>query len=99
MLARLGAREWPGNVRELRNEIARLCVLSPGDLDDPAQVSEQDLALSPHAPDRLVTLADLERDAILRAMRATNGDKNEAARLLGISRAKIYQRLKDWGVP
>ncbi len=98
VLAKLGARVWPGNVRELRNEIARLCVLSAGDLQDPGLVSEGDLALSPHAPDQLVTLADLERDAILRALRASNGDKNEAARRLGISRAKIYQRLKDWGI-
>ncbi|HTF90516.1 MAG TPA: sigma 54-interacting transcriptional regulator, partial [Planctomycetota bacterium] len=94
----LCARPWPGNVRELRNEIERLCLLSTGDLDDPALVSQPDLALSPHAPDQLVTLADLERDAILRALRTANGDKNEAARMLGISRAKIYQRLKEWGV-
>ncbi|MBK8179072.1 MAG: sigma 54-interacting transcriptional regulator [Planctomycetes bacterium] len=98
VLSRLAARPWPGNVRELRNEVARLCLLSPGDLLDPDRVSEPELALSPHAPDQLLTLADLERDAILRALRATGGDKNEAARRLGISRAKIYQRLKEWGV-
>lgn len=97
VLARLSARAWAGNVRELRNEVARLCVLCSGDLDDPLQVSQPDLALTPQAPDRLVTLEELERDAILRALRLTGGDKNEAARRLGISRAKIYQRLKDWG--
>ena len=97
LLARLSSRPWAGNVRELRNEVARLCVLCAGDLDDPELVSQPDLALTPLAPDRLVTLEELERDAILRALRITDGDKNEAARRLGISRAKIYQRLKDWG--
>lgn len=97
VMAKLCARAWPGNVRELRNEVARLCVLSPGDIDDASLVSQQDVALSALAPNQLVTLADLERDAILRALRAADGDKNVAARTLGISRAKIYQRLKEWG--
>jgi DNA-binding NtrC family response regulator len=84
-------------VRELRNEVARLCVLCSADLDDPELVSAPDLALSAQAPDQLLTLADLERDAILRALRDCGGDKVEAARRLGISRAKVYQRLKEWG--
>jgi transcriptional regulator with GAF, ATPase, and Fis domain len=97
VLARLSARAWAGNVRELRNEVARLCVLCSADLDDPELVSAPDLALSAQAPDQLLTLADLERDAILRALRDCGGDKVEAARRLGISRAKVYQRLKEWG--
>ena len=42
--------------------------------------------------------AELEKRAILEALRHTDGDKRKAAELLGISRAKIYQRLKDWGL-
>jgi len=41
-------------------------------------------------------LDELEREAILAALRRTIGDKRCAAELLGISRAKIYQRLKEW---
>jgi DNA-binding NtrC family response regulator len=42
------------------------------------------------------TLAELEREAIERALTVCGGDKSRAAQELGISRAKIYQRLKDW---
>lgn len=43
-------------------------------------------------------IEDLEREAILNALRATGNDKRRAAQLLGISRAKVYQRLKVWGL-
>ena len=46
----------------------------------------------------LRTIAEIEREAILDALERTDGDKREAAALLGISRAKIYQRLKEWGL-
>ena len=93
---RLAHRPWPGNVRELANEVARLCALSAGDLDDPSLVRDsrplgtiRDTALTG-------TLAEIERRAILRAVDECDGDKTLAAQRLGISRAKIYQRLKSW---
>ena len=97
VLERLAQREWPGNVRELANEVARLCVLSPGDLIEPELVRQaRPVGAGRGADAEPSTLADLERRAILDALERTGGDKREAARLLGISRAKIYQRLKDW---
>ena len=96
VLAALARRSWPGNVRELRNEVARLCVLSEGDLDDPALISRP-ASLGPEMEDNVVVpIAELERRAIKHALEQTAGDKRKAADLLGISRAKIYQRLKDW---
>ncbi len=97
VLERLSRRTWPGNVRELANEVARLCVLSGGDLVDPALVREpRETVAREGASGRVSTLADLERQAILDALERTSGDKSAAADLLGISRAKIYQRLKEW---
>ncbi len=98
VLARLCRRPWPGNVRELRNEIARMCVLAEGDLDDPELVSEPGPLLSTPANSggAVRTLADLERDAIVGALQRAGGDKARAAQMLGISRAKVYQRLKEW---
>ncbi len=99
VLARLVRRPWPGNVRELANEIARLSLFSEGDLMDPRLVSEP-AAIAPgplHAGAGLKTLVQLEREAIESALALTGGDKTETARRLGISRAKIYQRLKEWG--
>jgi len=98
VIARLGRREWPGNVRELFNEVERLCVLSEGDVDDPDLVRAPGIALQALDDGRVRTLAELERQAIERALKATGGDKRRAAELLGISRAKIYQRIKEWRV-
>ena len=90
-------RPWPGNVRELANEVARLIVLSPDDLVDPSLVRDPGPKPRPSSePARVVPLQQLEREAILRALEVTGGDKRAAAELLGISRAKIYQRLKAW---
>jgi two-component system response regulator HydG len=46
----------------------------------------------------LKTLADLERDAILGAIRALNGDKLQAAKLLGIGKTTLYRKLKEYGI-
>ncbi len=97
VLSALSRRAWPGNVRELRNEVARLCVLCPGDLDDPAAVRPaRDLATEGEGGGAPRTLAEIERTAIERAIRAAGGDKTQAAAALGISRAKVYQRVKEW---
>jgi DNA-binding NtrC family response regulator len=73
-------------------------VLSEGDLVDPALVREPGStrldALGSSGP--IEPLETLERKAIERAVASCNGDKTKAAELLGISRAKIYQRWRDW---
>jgi len=96
VLSALARRPWPGNVRELRNEIARMCVLSEGALDDPALVSKPARIPAEDAAEEILPLAEVERQAIVRAIEHAGGDKRRAAELLGISRAKVYQRLKDW---
>ncbi len=60
-------------------------------------LARAELAASQSPPNgRPVPLAELERRAILDAIEYAEGDKRRAAELLGISRAKIYQRLKHW---
>jgi len=102
VLTRLCRRSWPGNVRELFNEVARLLVMSEGDVVDPDLVRDaQTHAAAPAtvaAGGAVRTLEELEKEAILHALEAADGDKRKAAELLGISRAKVYQRLKDWGL-
>lgn len=92
----LGERGWPGNVRELANEVARLCILSDGDLKDPGIVRSAGSSSRPRSVG-VRPLAEIEREAIELALEQTGGDKRRAAQLLGISRAKVYQRLKEWG--
>jgi two-component system response regulator HydG len=46
----------------------------------------------------VVPLANLERDAILGAIRSLNGDKLQAAKLLGIGKTTLYRKLKEYGI-
>jgi DNA-binding NtrC family response regulator len=97
----LMAYPWPGNVRELENAIERAVVLATDDAIDvehlPALArSNQGDNISVLVPG--LTLAELERAAILRALEATGGSTQDAADALGISRRKVQYRLKEWGL-
>ena len=54
--------------------------------------------LKPPALPDVKTLAELERDAILGAIRTLNGDKLQAAKLLGIGKTTLYRKLKEYGI-
>jgi DNA-binding NtrC family response regulator len=105
--------EWPGNVRELENSVERACALSSGPIlhlgDLPTQLQQQGLearrvAASTTEPQAegsapcVTTLADLERQAIVAAIRTLHGDKLQAARLLGIGKTTLYRKLKEYGI-
>jgi len=98
-LRRLMAYDWPGNVRELENAIECALAFSSGGVvraDDLASVHYR--ASAPNAPDsnELVPLEELERRAIMNALRETGGDKLAAARLLGIGKTTLYRKLKRY---
>jgi DNA-binding NtrC family response regulator len=99
-MRRLMAYDWPGNVRELENAVERGValgsgpILHVGDLPSNLQQSADDGVLD---SDELTTLDEMERRAILRALRETNGDKLAAARLLGIGKTTLYRKLKQYG--
>lgn len=93
--------DWPGNIRELRNAIERLVVFATD-----GTIKEEDLPYSlqggqkpspPPLPGELISLqAELEaheRRVILRAIELENGNKQAAAKRLGISRATLYNKL------
>jgi two-component system response regulator AtoC len=100
--------DWPGNVRELENCIARAVTLGDhrtidvGDLP-PAIRSEQPAAVAalPENAASLSTtaLAEMERMTILRVFEQANGDKALAGKMLGISRATLYRKLKRYNIP
>ena len=94
----LRACPWPGNVRELRNVVERLVVLSSKDVIEPADLP-LDLQAGPSASGEtspVTSLQDLERDHILRVLRHTDGNKKEAARVLGIDRSTLYAKIKAY---
>jgi DNA-binding NtrC family response regulator len=98
-MARLMAYDWPGNVRELENAVERAValgsgsILHSGDLPSNLQYSTGDRM---PASDELLPLDELERRAILRALREAGGDKLAAARLLGIGKTTLYRKLKQY---
>jgi DNA-binding NtrC family response regulator len=102
-MAMLKAYPWPGNVRELRNVIERSVVLSKGEWID-------DRGLPPYVRDpslrseKLVfsvgetTVADAERELILKTLEKAGNNKAEAARQLGVDVKTIYNKLKSYGI-
>jgi DNA-binding NtrC family response regulator len=94
---------WPGNVRELDHAIERAVLMTPG-----PQVRAADLALRAGAPGgagsggapRLeeMTLEDVERVLIEKALERYGGNVSQAARALGLSRSALYRRLATHGI-
>jgi len=92
----LRAHEWPGNVRELRHAIEAAMIVCEG-----AEIGAPHLVLRPPAagsagPTELVTLEEMERAHIARALKATDGRRSQTARLLGISERNLYRKLRDY---
>jgi DNA-binding NtrC family response regulator len=99
--------EWPGNVRELENCIARAVTLGDHNIIDvgdlpPAIRSEQTQASAMTSSDAAslstTALADMERMTILRVFEQAHGDKVLAGKMLGISRATLYRKLKRYNI-
>jgi two-component system NtrC family response regulator len=104
--ARLLAHPWPGNVRELRNAmeraaaLARQQVIGAGDLaflEAPA-VAETGGETDWLAGDLPTAVARLETAMLRRALAESGGNRTEAARLLGIHRQLLYEKLRRYGL-
>ena len=97
--------DWPGNVRELENCIARAIALGDHRVIDqsdlPHAIGGADItatAAGDVAALSTTALADLERMTILRVFEQAGGDKALAGRMLGISRATLYRKLKQYQI-
>ncbi len=97
------AYDWPGNVRELENCLERACAFTTGPMihvgDLPREISQlQGSAASERGNGiaKIVPMSELERQTILNAIAQLNGDKLQAARLLGIGKTTLYRKLKEY---
>jgi two-component system response regulator HydG len=96
---RLLSHAWPGNVRELKNVIDFACALCPGGpiLEEHLPPYFQDAKRVAHSAETISVEGD-EKEAIIQALQQVDGNKAKAARLLGISRATIYNKIKVYGI-
>ena len=92
---------WPGNVRELRNALERATILCDGSLITLDHLPFGVSGLSPRAgldggsiPRDGVSLNDVERELIMKALHEARNNRSRAARLLGITRSQLYTRLQ-----
>lgn len=88
---------WPGNLRELNNVMKRAVLLARGRQIMAAELQQ---AMGPVRQNAVPTLHDEadERQRIEEALRQTGGNKAKAARLLGIDRKTIYNKMEKWGM-
>lgn len=102
---RLLAYSWPGNVRELQNCVERAVALTSStqievsDLPEKIRAYKRShiLVVGDH-PSDLVSMNEVESRYILRVMQAVNGNKREAARILGFDRKTLYRKLDRYHI-
>jgi DNA-binding NtrC family response regulator len=98
------AYDWPGNVRELENCLERTYAFTSGPLihvtDLPQEIAKLPIPESSNGNgngnQKIIPIAELEKRTILSAISDLNGDKLQAARLLGIGKTTLYRKLKDY---
>ncbi len=95
----LAAAAWPGNIRQLRNVLERAAILGDGPVLGAQHLpaaGAPELAAEAVSP---LQLDELERDAIVRALASTAGNRRKAATALGIGLRTLYEKLKRYGIP
>jgi DNA-binding NtrC family response regulator len=90
---------WPGNVRELENFCERIVLMRSGDTIDAATVAARLAELAREAPATgAPTLHEVERNAVVEALRASGWNRSRAARRLGVPRHILLYRMKKFDI-
>ncbi|AEF94030.1 two component, sigma54 specific, transcriptional regulator, Fis family [Desulfotomaculum nigrificans CO-1-SRB] len=107
----LSTYQWPGNIRELQNVIERAVILSQGQEIKPYHLpkeiqktdtnkgsEEQNTGLVINFPDQGISLEELEKELILKALEKSNGNQTKASQLLGITRSALLYRAQKYQI-
>ncbi|HEV2330191.1 MAG TPA: sigma-54 dependent transcriptional regulator [Verrucomicrobiae bacterium] len=101
-ISRLTDFDWPGNVRQLQNEIQRAVLLCEGNEIDVADLSISNTKpvseMAEETDSGYTLLESVERNTIVQTLKASEGNKLEAAKRLGIGRQTLYNKLKAYGI-
>lgn len=89
---------WPGNVRELQHTVERAVILGDGSLLRPENFMFQASVSRQKKEEEVLNLEQLERQAVERAMRLSEGNVTRAAEYLGITRFALYRKLEKLGL-
>ncbi len=92
----LQAHSWPGNVRELDHAVERAVLMSQQQMIRASELAVQSRDSSPRLED--LSLEEVERALIQKAMERSGGNVSEAAKTLGLSRSALYRRLQRYGL-
>jgi two-component system response regulator AtoC len=106
VMERLMAYPWPGNVRELENVIERAILLASGNTlgssDLPPNLKAGQSSTAAFAPEGVSSIKEasriVEKDLIERALRKTNGNRTQAAKILEISRPMLIAKIKEYNL-
>lgn len=96
--------DWPGNVREMENAVERAVILAPGDMiterDLPAGLRADEQGPGHDGPGHAagLSLEDAEREAIARTLEQVGHNKSEAARVLGVTRVTLRNKMRKFGL-
>jgi transcriptional regulator of acetoin/glycerol metabolism len=94
-MRQLGKLPWPGNVSQLRQVLVETVAQQRSGVIQPEKLPPECRSL---ARRKLTQIEALERDAIVRSLQENGGNKADAANALGMSRATIYRKVKDFGI-
>lgn len=101
-LAAMVKYDWPGNIRELQNVCERLQILSeghvimPSDIPDNIRTEERKVQSAEYNPS--VTLSEIEKQYILKALSYFDGNKTQTAQALGITIKTLYNKLHSYNL-
>lgn len=90
--------DWPGNVRELENTVERLVVFSVGPYLELSDLAFSGVEFCSPSGNEAISLKDMERDHILRILQQCEGRRTDTARLLGIDRKTLREKLKRYQI-
>jgi DNA-binding NtrC family response regulator len=102
------AYSWPGNVRQLRNAVENMVVLSPNDQEIdvsalPPEVRPAGSAAAVTSAGSMnnlvgISIQQAEIELIRNTLKMTNGNREQAAKILGIGERTLYRKIKDYGL-
>jgi DNA-binding NtrC family response regulator len=90
--------DWPGNVRELRNVLERGAVVAAGPVIQLADLGLPPKADAPPRPGTLASLEEVEKRHVAAVLAHTGGNVSQSARILGIDRVTLYNKMRKYGI-